>query len=60
MKKNVKITKWSHAFKGCPSSYNNEILISFNPELQIKDTEPTIKNKLIDLLSGWKGFKSKR
>ena len=29
------------------SIYNVEILNSFNPELQLKDTEFTIKNKLI-------------
>ena len=28
-----------------------------NPEPQIKDTEPEIKNKLIDLLTEIKGFK---
>ena len=30
---------------------------SFNPELQLKDTESVTKNKLIDLLSELKGFK---
>ena len=44
----VKITKQSRAFKGYASSYNVEILNSFNPELQLKDTESAIKNKLID------------
>ena len=44
----VKITKRSRAFKGYASSYNVEILNSFNPELQLKDTESAIKNKLID------------
>ena len=39
------------------SSYNAEILIFFNPELQLKDTDSAIKNKLIDLLSELKGFK---
>ena len=29
------------------SIYNVEILKSFNPELQLKDTEFTVKNKLI-------------
>ena len=29
----------------------------YNPEPQIKDTEPEIKNKLIDLLTEIKGFK---
>ena len=41
-KKNVKITKPIHAFKCYASSYNDEILIDFNPELQIKDNESTI------------------
>ena len=54
--KNVKITKRSHAFKRYASSYV-EILNSFNPELQLKDTESATKNKLIDLLNELKGFK---
>ena len=49
-KKDVKITKWAHAFKGYASSYNVEILNSFNPELQLK-------NKLIELLTQLAGFK---
>ena len=36
-KKDVKITKREHAFKGFASTYN-----SFNPELQLKDTESAI------------------
>ena len=55
--KNVKITKRSHAFKRYASSYV-EILNSFNPELQLKDTESAIKNHLIDLLNKLKGFNS--
>ena len=55
--KNVKITKGLHAFKGNASSYNFEILNSFNPKLQLKDAESAIKNQLIDLLSELKGFK---
>ena len=39
----VKIRKEAHAFKGFASSYNVEILNSFNPELQLKDTEFLIK-----------------
>ena len=39
-----------HAYKGCESNYNVEILNSFNPELKLKDTESAIKNELIDLL----------
>ena len=34
--KNIKITKQEHAFKGFASTYNVEILNSFNPELQLK------------------------
>ena len=36
--KNTKITKRKHAFEGYASTYNAEILNSFNPELLIKDT----------------------
>ena len=42
---NVKITKRVHAFKGYVSTYNVEILNSFNPELKVKDTESTISYK---------------
>ena len=55
--KNVKITKRKDAFKGFASTYNVEILNSFNPELQLKDTEPAIKSKLIELLTQLKSFK---
>ena len=37
-------------FKDYVSTFNTKILNSFNPELQLKDTESVIKNKLIDLL----------
>ena len=50
-KKNMRITKREHTFKGFASTYNVESLNSFNPELQIKDTESAIKNKLKKLLS---------
>ena len=33
------------------------MLNSFNPELQLSDSESSIKNKLIDLLTWLKGFK---
>ena len=49
--------KRSHAYKGYSCAYNVEILNPFNPELQIKDTETGIKNKLIDLLSELRSFK---
>ena len=39
----MKITKEQHAFKGYGSTYNVEILNSFNPELQLKDTESAVK-----------------
>ena len=58
----AKITKRSHAYKGYIGSCNVEILNSFNPELQLKDTEFAFRNKLYykkkkDLLSELKGFK---
>ena len=56
-KKNVKITEREYAFKGYESTYNGEILNSFDPELQFKDTESAIKSKLIQLLTQLKGFK---
>ena len=55
--KNVKITKRAHAFKGYASSYNVEILNSFNPKLQLKDIESAIKNKLKKSLPKLRGFK---
>ena len=55
--KNVKITQLAHAFKSYASSYNIEILNSFNNELQLKDTEYAIENKLKKILSEWRGFK---
>ena len=55
-KKTLKITKQLHTFKGYASSYNAEILNSFNPELQLKDTEPAIETKLNGLMSELKGF----
>ena len=56
-KKDVKIIKPAHAFKGYASSYNIiEILNSFNPKLQLKDTESVIKSKLADLFTQLKDF----
>ena len=52
--KNVKLTKREHAFS---SHYNFEILNSYNPELQLKDTESAIKNKLKQLMTELRGFK---
>ena len=34
-----------------------EILIFFNPELQLKDAEFAIENKIMDLLTEIKGFR---
>ena len=53
----IKITKQTHAFKRYTSSYNVEILNSFTPELELNNTESSIKNKLINLLTELKGFK---
>ena len=47
--KNVKTTNRAHAFKGYASTCNVEIWNSFNPELQLKDTESAIKSKLTEL-----------
>ena len=44
-------------FKSFATSYNVETSNSFNPELQLKDTESAIKIKLIYLLSELRGFK---
>ena len=41
---------------GNTSTYNVEILNSFNPELQLEDTESAVKSKLIDLSIQLKGF----
>ena len=54
---NAQITKWSHAYKGYASSYNVEILNSYNPEIQLKDTEYAIENKIIDLFTELKDLK---
>ena len=48
--------KWPHAFKGFASTHNVEFLNSFNPELQLNNTQSAIKSKLIDLLTQLKGF----
>ena len=56
-KENLKITKRKHAFKGFSSTYNVEILSSFNPELKLKATDSGNKNKLKKLLSELRGFK---
>ena len=53
----MKITKREYAFKVYISTYNVEILNSFNPELQLKDTESATESKLTELLNQLKGFK---
>ena len=55
-KKNIKTTKREHAFKGFASTYNVEVLNSFKTELQLKNTESAIKNRLKSLLSELIGF----
>ena len=55
--KNIKITEQKHAFIGYVSTYNVEILNSFNPELQFIDIDSAIESKLIELLTQLKGFK---
>ena len=47
--KDIKVTNWSRTYKNYVSTFDFEILNSFNPELQLKDTKSAIKNKLIDL-----------
>ena len=44
--KNVKIIKQAHACKSYASTYDAEVLNYFNSELQLRDTEYTIHNKL--------------
>ena len=56
-KKNKTTRKRKHVFKGYARTYNVKILSSFNPEIQLKDTESAIKSKLIKLLTQLKGFK---
>ena len=42
----LKITKQARAIEGYKNTYKVEILKLFNSELQLRDTEPAIKNKL--------------
>ena len=41
----------------CIHHYNIEILNLFDPELQLSNTKPVIKNKLRELLNGLKKFR---
>ena len=52
-----KITKRENILKGYTSTHNVEIVNSFYPELQLKDTESAIKSTIIELLTQLKGFK---
>ena len=54
--KNAKIMMQSIAYKGYVSTYNFEILNSFNYELQPKDTDSVVRNKLNNLVTKLKGF----
>ena len=54
----MKIAKREYAFKEFASTYNVEILNSFNSELQLKDREFAIKSKLIELLTQLKVLNS--
>ena len=56
-KRNIKITNIENVFKGFTSTYNVETLNSFNPAIQLKDTESADKNKQKNLLSELRGFK---
>ena len=55
--KKCKNNKTGHSFKGFASTFNIEILNSFNPEPQPKDIESSVKVKLKELLTQLKGFK---
>ena len=52
-----KITKRALACKYYAHTYNVEILIYFNPELEVKNTKSAISNKLKDLKTELKEFK---
>ena len=47
----------SNSFDNCIHHYNVEILNLFDPQLQLINTKPVIKNKLKELLSELKKFK---
>ena len=48
--------KRAHAFKNYTHSYNIKTLNSFNLELQLKNTEFSVKNKLKKILSELRSF----
>ena len=47
----------SNFFDNCAHYYNIEILNIFDPELQLINTKPVIKNKLNEFLNELKRFK---
>ena len=47
----------SNSFDNCIHHYNVEILNLFDPQLQLINTKPVIKNKLKEMLSKPKQFK---
>ena len=49
--KKAKITKRSHACRGYAITYKVKVLNSFNPELQLKYTEFSVRNKLKEWLN---------
>ena len=49
--------KQPFTYEGYGSAYNAKILNYFNLELQLRDTESAIRNKLKDLVKEFKGFK---
>ena len=49
--KNVKITKQAHTLNVYASSCNVKYLNSFNPEVQLKNTESETKSKLKNITS---------
>ena len=55
--KNPKITKRTNFYKDYATTYNVQILNSFNPEIQLKNTESVIRNIINHLLTELTGFK---
>ena len=54
---NVKTSKQSYPYRGYLSTCNAKFLNSFNPELQLKDTQSAVENKIINVLPEFRGFK---
>ena len=55
--KKIKTTKRSYVYKSYACTYDVEILNYFNPQIQLKDTESSMKNKHKKLLTKLKNFK---